>query len=294
MSDIDLSPHIDGGEDAREATSLRWRAIEAPTYTPELSPTARRVGIALICSMDTKTRACFPSETRLAALCDLHISAVRKAKAELRKAGLIDWENPGGPRHLSHYGFDWTEFEFRAAAAKRRADEAIENRRYRPSNFRRSQSQHSHAGIIETVQHTHVGINGEPSPQSKPTRLASQPTQMERPTYPHGASNLPARVLELSQEPPTITSQIEHDARCASADATRASAPDDLPELPLALDRRRTRSNIWEVLKDRDELLNALVETGQEEEEAIAVLNRDCAKAAITFVAGLISQGTAA
>jgi hypothetical protein len=88
---------VDGGEEAREAASMRWKAIEGFNTAPDLSPVARRLGIALVCSMDSKSRACFPSEIRLAALLDVHPSAVKKAKAELKKAGLTNWHNPGGP-----------------------------------------------------------------------------------------------------------------------------------------------------------------------------------------------------
>lgn len=222
MTDV---AYIDGGADARDAAALRWKAIEGLTYAPGLSPAARRVGIALICTMDSRTRACFPSETRLAALCDMHVSAVRKAKAELKKAGFIDWFNPGGPRHQSHYGFAWEKLELESEKAKVRADEAVEAKSYQPSKV----SKHTHTGINGTQRiHTRTGRNDG----AIPTQNASIPTQNQPPTYPYAASNIPVRVAELSHYPP-LTPQPEHDAApaCAASAAVAPSSPIKAPPL---------------------------------------------------------------
>lgn len=122
----------EGGDAAREAASMRWKAVQGFNGAPGLSPAERRVGIALICAMDAKTRLCYPSEIRLAALCDLHPTAVKKAKAALKVAGLIDWGNPGWPRHPCQYTFDFHKLEQHAAAARQRADIAVETKTYQP------------------------------------------------------------------------------------------------------------------------------------------------------------------
>jgi hypothetical protein len=85
----------------------RWQAIEGFNYCPGLSPAARRLGIALVCQMNVQTFACFPGEVRLASLLGLSKRAITDAKNELRAAGLVDWSNPGGPRHRSRYVFHW-------------------------------------------------------------------------------------------------------------------------------------------------------------------------------------------
>lgn len=85
----------------------RWQAIEGFNYCPGLSPAARRLGIALVCQMDVQTFACFPGEVRLASLLGLSKRAITDAKNELWAAGLVDWSNPGGPRHRSRYVFHW-------------------------------------------------------------------------------------------------------------------------------------------------------------------------------------------
>jgi hypothetical protein len=99
------------GDEAREAAAQRWKAIEAFNCVPGLTPVARRVGIALICFMDSRTRDCFPAAITIAGRLGVSERAVKKAKDELRNAGLIDWSNPGGPRHVSRYGFNWAKLE---------------------------------------------------------------------------------------------------------------------------------------------------------------------------------------
>lgn len=109
----------------QELAAMRWQAIEGINCTPGLSQTARRVAIMLITTMNAKTRQSFRGERRIAAELGVHLSAVKKAKVELRDARLISWFNPGGPRHLSHYTFNWAALLREADEAKGRGDEAV-------------------------------------------------------------------------------------------------------------------------------------------------------------------------
>jgi hypothetical protein len=116
----------------QEVAAMRWQAIEAFNRIPGLSPAARRVGIELICTMDAKTRACFPGELRLAGMLNMWPSAIKKGKAELRDAGLLTWTNPGGPRHQSHYRFSWDALTRLSQEAKSRGEIATETRKFEP------------------------------------------------------------------------------------------------------------------------------------------------------------------
>lgn len=118
----------------QEVAAMRWQAIEAFNRIPGLSPAARRVGIELICTMDAKTRACFPGELRLAGMLNMWPSAIKKGKAELRDAGLLTWDNPGGPRHQSHYKFKWEALTRVSQEAKSRGELATETRKFEPVN----------------------------------------------------------------------------------------------------------------------------------------------------------------
>ena len=136
---------------------MRWQAIEGFNSAPGLSPLVRRLGIALICSMDAKTRNCFPGELRLAAELGSHLVSIKKAKVELREAGLITWFNPGGPRHLSHYGFTWSALTRHATEASERAKLAVE-----------SSQIHRRKGSPQATM--------TPRPQGSPTATIEQPT----------------------------------------------------------------------------------------------------------------------
>jgi hypothetical protein len=52
-----------------------------------LSPSARRVGLALLDHLNVHNGRCDPSEARLAAMLHISARAVRNGKAELRRAG---------------------------------------------------------------------------------------------------------------------------------------------------------------------------------------------------------------
>src|SRR5262245_51928081 len=203
---------VDGGEEARDAASMRWKAIEGFNTAPGLSPAARRLGIALICAMDSRSRACFPSEIRLAALCDMHVSAIKKAKAELQKARLIDWYNPGGPRHQSHYGFEWPALEQHSARAKERADQAVALRAYKPENKRTRSFKGTHTDTFEQPIGTHRGTNGSDVTNIQRTQSEAQGTRMARQGTRTDTAKVPTRVPELSHYRPTITSQHDHAA----------------------------------------------------------------------------------
>lgn len=149
----------DQNADVSEAdiAGLRWRAIEAANSMEGVSPTARRVFVAMICAMDNRTRECYPSEVWLAAFMGVHLMSVKKAKAELReKHYLITWVNPKGPRHQSFYQFNWQKIERLSEEAKNRARDAVEERRAgRVTSGSRTTtleapSQGSHTATIET------------------------------------------------------------------------------------------------------------------------------------------------
>lgn len=126
---IEFDPNRDDGVTARQKSKMRWQAIEAFNSIHGLNPMARRLGVALICTMDGKTGQCFPSELGLATRLSVHLVSIKKAKAQLRELGLISWANPGGPRQVSHYVFNWDVLCRCAAAANKQAKEVVlENR----------------------------------------------------------------------------------------------------------------------------------------------------------------------
>jgi hypothetical protein len=206
---------VDGGEEARDAASMRWKSIEGFNTAPDLSPIARRLGIALICSMDSKSRACFPSEIRLAALLDVHPSAIKKAKAELKKAGLANWHNPGGPRHLSHYGFAWTALERHSADAKERANRAVTLRVYEPKNKRTKSFKGTDTKTLEPS--IGVGTNEFNSTNAQSTQNNLQGTDTARQGTHANPARVPTPAPELSHYPPTRTTQQHHAGSQAKA-----------------------------------------------------------------------------
>ena len=129
----------------KQKAQLRWQAVEGFNSAPGLSPMARRVGVALICAMDSVSRESYISELRISVQLGVNLVSVKNAKAELGPpiersggkgkprqlvgAGLIDWTNPGGERHLSHYTFNWTELVRISVEAKITGLKAMEERR---------------------------------------------------------------------------------------------------------------------------------------------------------------------
>ena len=112
----------------KEKAAMRWQAIQGFNAAP-IPPLAARLGIALICHMDPKKRLCYVGELRLSIELGAHILSIQKAKKQLKKAGLINWTNPGGPRHLSHFSFTWAALLRYSKQADEAAKMAIEKAR---------------------------------------------------------------------------------------------------------------------------------------------------------------------
>lgn len=201
MADF-LDPE-ESGEAAKEAARGRWLAVVAFNgYRDEaLSPAARRVGIALVTCMDATTRSCFPSEAYLAAICNLHISAIKKAKAALRRAGLVEWTNPAGPRGKSIYTFNWSKLEEIAREITARAKVAA-----KASNETRTGTNDSDGIVTARNGHVTADVTRDASIS---TQNAFNGTQAGLPKYPGGSSKVPPRVQDLSTIYP-ITAQPYH------------------------------------------------------------------------------------
>lgn len=189
-----------------EIAGWRWRAVEAANCAPNLSPLARRVLIELICRMDNKTRACFPSELRIAETMGVHLMSVKKAKAELRhKHGLIYWTNPGGPRHQSHYIFNWQRLVRFSEEAKERGEVAVTSRKSK------ARPQGNQIAIIRAQGNgslmTTIDAAIEPSIVAKSLFQGSQ-------TAHHGSQMATRKVAtSLPEQPinsPTRTAHLEH------------------------------------------------------------------------------------
>src|SRR5262245_49419256 len=82
-------------------------AVETFNRWPNLSAAARRVGIELLSFVNRRTRRCDPSEGLIARRLGLKDRTVRKAKSELRRAGLVSWSSHGGHHATSAYDFSW-------------------------------------------------------------------------------------------------------------------------------------------------------------------------------------------
>lgn len=91
----------------REMGRIRWIAVEVFNGAPGLTDTARRLGINLVTTMDAKTRACFPSQERMADVLGKSLASIKRAKVELRRAGYITWSYRGSPRGVCSYNLNW-------------------------------------------------------------------------------------------------------------------------------------------------------------------------------------------
>ncbi len=204
----------------KEIATMRWQAIEGFNSAPGLSPMARRLGIALICAMDAKTRNCFPGEVRLATELGVHLSAIKKAKAELRDAKLITWFNPGGPRHLSRYIFGWAALLRLAKEAGERANLIV---RKGLSGRRKGTLQGTNGAASNS---TRTGTNEPHSRPAQGTRTRSQGTQIEAQGTLQGTPIVPPRVPDITHDITQLDiTQQEHD-EVGGAPSRRASAPD--------------------------------------------------------------------
>src|SRR5262245_39609528 len=81
------------------------RAAKTLNYVWGLSPSARRVGLALLDHLNVHNARCDPSEERLAALLHISVRAVRNGKSELRRVGFLTWKSHGGLPLTSDYRF---------------------------------------------------------------------------------------------------------------------------------------------------------------------------------------------
>lgn len=194
----------------KDIASLRWQAIEAFNTAPGLSPMARRLGTALTTMMDAKTRACFPSELRLSAALGVNRVSINKAKVELRDAGLVNWTNPGGRRHLSRYALNWAALIRLSREASQRADEAMEERKVSRRNS-------SHTATYAAPSNVAAGLQMEASknPLEASLNVANSQTQCSQiaPQCSHFATaNVATSLPELSHELTQLdTAQHQHD-----------------------------------------------------------------------------------
>ena len=133
----------------KEKAALRWQAVQGFNAAP-VPPLAARLGIALICHMDARGRLCFVGELRLSHELGAHLLSIHKAKKQLKEAGLINWTNPGGPRHLSHYSFNWAAL----LRYSKRADEAA---RGAIDSAKTKRLYNSHKAVMDMPAHNSHG-----------------------------------------------------------------------------------------------------------------------------------------
>lgn len=84
------------------------RAAKTFVYVQHLSPSARRLGLALLDHLNVYNARCDPSEARLAAMLHLSERAIRNAKNELRRVGFITWRSHGGLMITADYRMNFT------------------------------------------------------------------------------------------------------------------------------------------------------------------------------------------
>jgi hypothetical protein len=201
----------------QELAAMRWQAIEAFNCAPGLSPMARRVGCALISAMDAKTRNCYPSELRIASQLGVNLTSVKNAKAELgppnpKSLGkgkgyetvgleLISWFHPKGPRHLCHYSFNWQKLLRLCEEAKKRADEAMKERRQERSqgSLQATHRQQSNGSPTATMEKRNDASNG--------SRFDSQGSHLDRQGSLQATAKVAVGLPELSHELPKGTAQ---------------------------------------------------------------------------------------
>lgn len=172
--DLDFETDPPDGEAIKAIAHRRWQGIEGFNFMPGLAPLERRVGIAMICCMDAKTMQCYPSERYLADVLGVNLVSVKKAKAGLKRADLINWYNPSGPRHLSRYGFNWTKLCEASAKAKAGAVEARNERRNGSHTATYPKPSRSQQTTIEPPRNgSHTATNQPKQKQSKEQAIAS-------------------------------------------------------------------------------------------------------------------------
>jgi hypothetical protein len=136
------------------------KAAEALIRHPELSPSARRLGLELLNLADKRTGTCWPSEARLALALDCDPRSIRRAKAELKAAGLLSWVCRG--QHKTPvYRLAWDVLKALAATIKAKVRAA-----FTPAPL--TTSEPSPAAVSPSV------ITAAPVPPN-PTRWARDP-----------------------------------------------------------------------------------------------------------------------
>src|SRR5262249_16583599 len=134
--------------------------------------------------------------------------AVRKAKQELRDFGLIDWENPGGPRHGCRYGFDWHRLSSIQERGKAAGEAAYRNARSSINTERPFPN-----GVCIPEQPSIHTVTPVPTYRNKQVSFIGTPV-------PQNSSYLP------------INSSTEHDAVARAGAADAACAPPSLNGKP--------------------------------------------------------------
>jgi len=242
----------DAGE-ARELAAVFWQAIDGFNFTSlPIKPNSRRLGMALVSIADRKTGAIFPSELYLAGLLNLTTRAIRTAKAELREHGLIDWTNPGGPRHRSRYMINWPELRRHAQDGKERAKDTRLGgeipKRYRngrSANYRNGASALDSDGTVQPENSgRHAENSGRPIgtdvPQNLPFNLPSDLTQHLH----DGTCALGSAVPHADDGKATDTGDVEPEEALEN-EAARPAFATVFPK-------------IWEAFEDDDEAVSRL------------------------------------
>lgn len=242
-----------GKADIKLRARLRWNAVDAFNCVAGITAAARRVGIELILVMDSRTFACFPSESRIAVKLGLSERAVQKAKAELLRAGLVTWSNKGGPRHISRYEFNW---ELLARTAETGGAAA---RRHSEGKSSASQEHEPQFGIKHEPQ---FGIGGGYS-ASKPALLDAKP-EPQFGSNPNPSSAEPIQELVKQSSPAA-----EADASAAPLTGASSSASTGDSETSIRVVLRSAISSAH----DREHLLRDM--NDELEQEAVAVALRE-------------------
>lgn len=117
------------------AISATDRAIAtvALNRAPSLSHAARRVGLELLNHVNKASGLAWPSEIRLASILGISKRTIARAKAELRAAGLLTWQQRG--RHRTPiYRLAWEALQGIAASIRAKVDKAkaLHRNRARP------------------------------------------------------------------------------------------------------------------------------------------------------------------
>lgn len=111
------------------SSSDKARAAKAFIYVPNLSPAARRVGLALLDHLNNESGRCDPSESRLAFMLGISARQVRNAKAELASRGFLSWNSHGGVNLTSDYRLHFPNLHAECTRIEAEAKELLPRRR---------------------------------------------------------------------------------------------------------------------------------------------------------------------